>query len=276
MGEIEIKLQGIRDTYIMYTEFLSKIMAFYRHSLESQLAIKNYLKVTRRFKQSTISKFQIGFSPGTKSLLRFVEANNLKIQFLVDTGILIDKGNEDYYDRFTGRIIFPLHDITGNIIGFSGRVTPETEKREKEEKGKVRGKFINTSTTLIYKKRFVLYGLNFALDSIIQRGFAIVVEGIPDTISMQQNEFTNTVGPSGTALTLEHMYLLKSITKNLLVSMDDDKAGKKAYERVIELNKEVKLNVKKLNTLGGKDLDEYLKSNNPAFLQKTIHSIFPY
>ncbi|MEK7189753.1 MAG: toprim domain-containing protein, partial [Patescibacteria group bacterium] len=181
-------------------------------------------------------------------------------------GVTIQKPGGGNYDRFRGRIMFPLSDVHGNAVGFTGRLLDET----KENAG---GKYVNTPQTEVYDKSKVLFGLNKAKQEIKRQDRAIIVEGQMDVIACYQAGQMNVVASSGTALTLEQIKLLKRFTNNLYLAFDADAAGQNAAERGISvaLEEGMQVRVITLPPEAGKDPDECLKKN-PDVWFKTVDS----
>ena len=206
--------------------------------------INKYLQA-RGINNESISQWRLGFAPGDwRALSDFLKSRGYKDQEIIASGVVVEKEigaeNKDqrqkYYDRFRNRIIFPIFDINGQIVGFAGRVAPG----EKEDTAK----YINTPQTMIYDKSRLLYGLNWAKTEIRKQDFVVLVEGNTDVIMAQQHGFLNTVASSGTALTADHLKIIKRFTNNLILAFDMDAAGDMATKRAIDLTIESGFNVK--------------------------------
>lgn len=207
----------------------------------------------RGFTEEVIRKFRLGYSPEawetfTKSALE----NGYKKEFLVKTGLSKDK-NDKLYDGYRGRVIFPIHNLSGRPIGFGGR-TLKTDKKIP--------KYINTPECEIYNKRKVLYGLYFAKKSIVSEDTCLLVEGYTDVISMHQAGIENVVASSGTSLTLDQIRLISRYTQNITILFDGDKAGIKASFRGIDLILEQGLNVRVVMFPDGEDPDSFVRSHS--------------
>lgn len=214
----------------------------------------------RGFSQTTIDKFQLGYS--SEERRKFSETavkNSYKPEYLVKTGMSILSNNHaegnpitgaDIFDRYTGRVMFPIHNITGKVIGFGGRILTNDKKQ---------AKYINSPQTDIYDKSKTLYGLFQAKKTIIQEDICFLVEGYTDVISMHQSGIENVVSSSGTSLTVEQIKLIHRFTKNITILYDGDLAGIKASFRGIDLILEEGMNVRILLFPDGDDPDSYSK-----------------
>lgn len=221
----------------------------------------------RGFTQAIIDKFQLGYSPDERR--KFSETavkNGYKPEYLVKTGMSILSNNHvegspilvsDIFDRYTGRVMFPIHNISGKVIGFGGRILTSDKKL---------AKYINSPQTDIYDKSKTLYGLFQAKKMIIQEDNCFLVEGYTDVISMHQSGIENVVASSGTSLTVDQIKLIHRFTKNITILYDGDVAGIKASFRGIDLILEEGMNVRVLLFPDGDDPDSYSKKvTNDAF-----------
>ena len=175
---------------------------------------------------------------------------------IVKAGLAVksEKGNNPY-DRFRGRIIFPIFDLNSQVIGFGARIFKEADKKET-------AKYINTPQTLLYDKSNVLYGINYAKLAIRKQNHCVLTEGYTDAIMCHQAGFENTVAVSGTALTPRHLNLLKRYSDNLLLAFDMDLAGDNATRRGINLAESQGFNIKIIDTYSGaKDPAEIILEN---------------
>jgi DNA primase len=212
-----------------------------------------------------IDQFKLGYSPDswdeTKKLLQQKNYNEKEI-FLA--GLLVkNESNNSLYDRFRGRLMFPIFDHNGAVVGFGGR-TLKTD----EEKG---AKYINSPQTMVYDKSGVVYGLNFAKQEIKKADLTVVVEGYMDVIASHQAGVTNVVGSSGTALTEAQLKLLKRYSNKIALSFDADVAGENAAKRGIDTALLLGMEVRVITLPSGKDPDECIK-NNPDDWKKAIES----
>jgi len=215
--------------------------------------------ISRGIAKDSIKKWRVGYSPDTwNSLTDFLVGRNYKREEIIKAGLAIKKeGSNDSYDRFRGRIIFPVFDLNSAVIGFGGRVF----KQQNET-----AKYINTPQTLLYDKSNVLYGLNAAKLAIRKQNQCVVTEGYTDVIMCHQAGFENTIAASGTALTERHLNLLKRYSDNLVLAFDMDVAGDSATKRGINLAETQGFNIKIIGSYGeGKE-----KSDPADIIKKDI------
>lgn len=222
---------------------------------------RDYLK-KRELKQETIEEWKVGFIPEQWDLLtKYLLKKGISIDDLLASGLTIKKDGGGAYDRFRGRVMFPIWDVHGNTIGFTGRVLVETEKSG--------GKYVNTPQTLVYDKSRVLYGLNKAKTEIKSKNYTVLVEGQMDVIACHQAGMKNVVASSGTALTFEQIKLLKRYSNNIAIAFDADAAGQNAAKRGIDLALEQGMNIKiiQIPVGAGKDADECLKKDPKVWFE---------
>ena len=217
---------------------------------------KDYL-LKRGILEEGIKKWRLGYSPDTwQGLSDFLVGRGYKREEIVKAGLAVasDKGNNPY-DRFRGRIIFPIFDLNSQVIGFGARVFKDANAKEI-------AKYINTPQTLLYDKSNVLYGINHAKLPIRKNNQCVIVEGYTDTIMCHQAGFENTVASSGTALTGHHLNILKRYSDNLLLAFDMDLAGNTATKRGINLAENQGFNIKVIDAYsGGKDSADIILEN---------------
>ncbi|MDP3883052.1 MAG: DNA primase [Candidatus Staskawiczbacteria bacterium] len=216
---------------------------------------KEYLQ-KRGITEESIKKWRLGYSPDTwQGLSDFLVGKGYKREEIVNAGLAVksDKGNNPY-DRFRGRIIFPIFDLSSQPVGFGARIFKEVDKKEA-------AKYINTPQTLLYDKSSILYGLNNAKLPVRKNNQCVLTEGYTDTIMAHQAGFENTVSVSGTALTGQHLNLLKRYSDNLLLAFDMDLAGDTATKRGINLAESAGFNLKIINKYSEKDPAEIILEN---------------
>lgn len=243
---------------------------FFSEELKKSGAALNYVKA-RGLSDETLRQFRIGFSPQSwDALIKKMQNRGVAQKDIVLAGLAIEKDGK-FFDRFRGRVMFPIFNHYGNVVGFTARVLPEFDDGKS-------GKYINTPETMVYKKSEVLYGLNFAKQDIKKANAAVVVEGNMDTIALHQAGFKNTIATSGTALTHEQLNILKRHAENLIMSFDADSAGREAALRGIDLALSHGFNIKVLemprNAAGeplAKDPDELVKTS-PDLWKNAINS----
>jgi DNA primase len=225
--------------------------------------VREYLQ-KRRFADSTVRRFGIGYAPDRWDALCY----HLRGQGFTDEEITVAflgrvGKNGKMYDLFRNRLMFPIFDLTGEVVAFSGRRLNEEDER----------KYVNTSDTPVFKKSRILFGMNFAKTEATQG--LILCEGAPDCIAMHQAGFGNAIATLGTAITGEHARMLSRFTKMVYLAYDIDKAGRKATLRGIELLNQVGIDTKVINLGEGdsKDPDEFIKNHGAdAFRAKLTDS----
>ncbi len=234
------------------------------HSNEGRSIGLSYF-IERGFSQSTLKTFSLGYCPETgnrDSMTRAALTEGYQEKFLEATGLTImrESGNR-YYDRFSGRVIFPIHSLTGRIIGFGGR-TMSTDKKT--------AKYLNSPQSEIYDKSHTLYGIFQAKKSIVQENKCILVEGYTDVMQMHQSGIKNVVASSGTSLTEMQVKLIKRFTLNVTVIYDGDSAGIKASLRGIDMLLKEGLSVRVVPLPEGDDPDSFAKSRSSSELSAYI------
>jgi len=207
----------------------------------------NYL-LKRGIKKESIKKWRLGYSPDTwRGLSDFLVGKGYERDEIVKAGLAVESEKaQTPYDRFRGRIIFPVFDLHSQVIGFGGRVFKDSQKNEI-------AKYINIPQTLLYNKSRVLYGLDNAKVPIRKKDKCILAEGYTDVIMSHQAGFENTVATSGTALTSEHLSILKRYSENLLLAFDMDIAGDSATKRGIDLAQQRGFNIQVIQMPQGSD-----------------------
>ena len=209
---------------------------------------REYLQI-RGISEEAIKHFRLGFAPDTwRSLTDYIEASSSSLKLAEQAGLIVPGKEGSFYDRFRGRLIFPIENVFGEIVAFGGRVM---------EKGEP--KYLNSPESPVYVKGKNLYGLNKAKEEIRKQGFALIVEGYLDLISLWNAGIRNVVATLGTALTREHLELLRRYTLNVVALFDPDEAGKKALDRSLELFLSMNMHAKALILPEGCDPDDYVK-----------------
>lgn len=251
--DVQIQANNERESLFVINSFAQKYYTINLHETESGKAIGlSYFK-ERGFTEETIQKFQLGFSNDSwDGLTNEAITATYSKELLIKSGLSIQGEKQDkLFDRFRGRVIFPIHNSTGRVIGFGGRVMGAADKKT--------AKYINSPETDIYHKSQVLYGLNFAKKSIIKNDTCYLVEGYTDVISLHQNGIENVVSSSGTSLTPEQISAIKRFTKNIVILYDGDMAGIKASFRGIDMILAEGMNVRVVLFPDGDDPDSYAK-----------------
>lgn len=200
----------------------------------------------------TIKHFGLGAAPDSwDALIHHLKEKGYTESDMLAANVISKSERGGFYDRFRKRVMFPIINIRGNIVAFSGRAMPGEDKQA--------GKYVNTADTPVYKKSENLFGINFAKSVCSER--VILVEGNMDVISLHQAGFENTVAPLGTAFTTEQANLLSRYTKEIVLMLDADAAGQKAVRRASGLLENTGLSVRVVVVPDGKDPDEYIKKN---------------
>ncbi len=221
----------------------------------------SYFK-NRGFTSETIEKFDLGYSPDEwQAFTDKALGKAYKLEFLEKTGLTIVKG-EKRFDRFKGRVMFPIHSMSGRILGFGGRILTNDKKQ---------AKYLNSPESEVYHKSKVLYGLYQAKQAIAKADNCYLVEGYTDVIQFNQTGIENVVASSGTALTPEQIRLISRLTNNITVLFDGDAAGLRASIRGIDLILEQGMNVKVCLFPEGEDPDSFAKANSQEDLQEYLH-----
>ena len=259
-------IQNVKNTVYDINRETAKFFHSYLMSDSGKWALNYY--INRGLSLKTIKHFGLGAAPDSwDSLINHLKAKGFSINDMVTANVVGKSDRGSYYDRFRKRLMFPIINIRGNIIGFSGRALPEDEKKG--------GKYVNTSDTPVYKKSENLFGINFAKSHCADK--MILVEGNMDVISLHQAGFENVVAPLGTAFTSEQANLIARYTKEIILMLDADAAGQKAIKRASELLENTGLSVRVVVIPNGKDPDEYIKANGPdrfkALLEGAVSDI---
>lgn len=209
--------------------------------------------IERGFREDTIRKFQLGYSLDQRdALYQQALRKGYKKEYLEKTGLVIAYENGNVNDRFRGRVIFPVHSLSGKVVAFGGRVLKKDEKT---------AKYVNSPESPIYHKSNELYGIYFAKQAIVKADRCYLVEGYTDVISMHQSGVENVVASSGTALTHGQIRLIHRFTNNITVLYDGDAAGIKAAIRGIDLLLDEGMNVKVVLLPDGEDPDSFARSH---------------
>jgi DNA primase len=228
------------------------------NSSEGKVA-REYLQI-RGISEEAIKHFRLGFAPDTwRSLTDYIEGSGSSLKLAEQAGLIVPGKEESFYDRFRGRLIFPIENVFGEIVAFGGRVM---------EKGEP--KYLNSPESPVYIKGKNLYGLNKAKEEIRKQGFALIVEGYLDLISLWNAGIRNVVATLGTALTRDHLDLLRRYTPNVVALFDPDEAGKKALDRSLELFLSMNMHAKALILPEGCDPDDYVKKYGKEKLDELI------
>lgn len=245
----ELKQRTERDSLMVVSAWAQRYFSdiLQKHSEGKTVGLSYFRE--RGFREDTVEKFQLGYSLEQRDALTQAAAKEgYKQEYLVKTGLSIARDDGSAFDRFHGRVIFPIHSVSGRVIAFGGRVMKTDAKT---------AKYLNSPESEIYHKSNVLYGLFFAKKAITQEDKCFMVEGYTDVISLHQAGIENVVASSGTALTPDQIRLIKRFTPNITILYDSDPAGIKASIRGIDLILEEGMNVKVVLMPDGEDPDSF-------------------
>jgi DNA primase len=233
---------------------------FYQFLLEKhKLGEKSraYLE-SRKVNSKTSQHFGLGYAPRSwDSLFKYLSKKGYGPEEMAKAGLVVKTDSNHYYDRFRSRLMFPLTDMRGNILGFSGRLLTGTDKME--------AKYLNTPETAVYHKRQNLFGLHQAYKAIKDTNEVLLVEGEFDAILAHQFGYKQTVAIKGSALTQDHLYLIKRLTNRLIFALDMDEAGQEAIHRSISEAEKFDFEMSVIMLKGGKDPAELLSEKPQEF-----------
>ncbi|MEY4440747.1 MAG: primase, primase protein [Candidatus Parcubacteria bacterium] len=252
-----------KDSYAI----LEKACLVFQSYLQKDIRAQEYLS-GRGLNEQTIRQFRIGFIPDEWNLLYTELKNSFDEKDILESGLVIKHENGRVYDRFRGRIMFPIFDSNGKVIAFTGRVLIPEQKDTP--------KYVNSPETSLFSKSHILYGLNFAKQSIRKHNFVILVEGQMDVIMSYQMGYSNTVASSGTAFTQDQLQIISKLTPNLLLAFDSDSAGLTTTAKVWEMAINQGLDVKIAYYEGAKDPADTIKDNPELWkniIKGSIHII---
>lgn len=227
---------------------------------------RQYIK-NRGLSPETITKFRIGFAPDSWDfLIRFITARGYSKEEIFKAGLLVMNNRGDYYDRFRGRIMFPINNVMGSCIGFTSRILIDDKNQ---------AKYINSADSPIYHKGAVIYGLDMAKMAIREQNLAVIVEGNMDVIACHQAGFNNVVAASGTAITEDQIRTISRYTPEIAFAFDADTAGIAAMKRAVSLAIKQDISAKIIEIPAGfKDPDEAIKRDKKIW-QKAIEAAKP-
>ncbi len=227
-------------------------------------AARKYLQ-GRGITDEVIKQFRLGYAPDTwRSLTEYIEKSGVSLKLAEQAGLIIAGKEGSFYDRFRGRLIFPIENVFGEIIAFGGRILDKGEP-----------KYLNSPESPVYIKGKNLYGLNKAKEEIRKKGFALIVEGYFDLISLWNAGICNVVATLGTALTRDHLDLLRRYTVEVVALFDPDEAGKKALDRSLELFLSAEMRARALILPEKCDPDEYVRKFGKEKMEALISRAQP-
>ena len=247
-SEEDSKIRSERESqYVVLTHAQKYFSDILMNNEEGKAIGLSYFK-ERGYTEETIEQFQLGYGLDTwDAFTKDALEKGYQLEYLEKTGMTIVK-EDKHYDRFRGRVMFPIHNFSGKVIGFGGRVLKKDVKA---------AKYVNSPESEVYEKRRVLYGIYYAKKDIIAQDNCYLVEGYTDVVTLYQSGIKNVVSSSGTSLTVDQIRLVKRITNNITILYDGDPAGIKASFRGIDLILQEGLNVRIVLFPEGEDPDSY-------------------
>ena len=230
---------------------------------KNKIALDYFLN--RGMSIETVKRFGLGYSLDSwNSMLYYLKKKGFKEELILEAGLAVKSQKGTVYDRFRNRVMFPVFDYRGKVIGFGGRVLDDSKP-----------KYLNSPETPVFNKGINLYGLNFAIKNGLKEDYIIMVEGYMDCISLHQSGITNVVASLGTALTINQARLLKRYTEKVVICYDADLAGQNATLRGLEILRKVGFDVRVINIPKGKDPDEFIKANGKEAFLRLVDKALP-
>lgn len=268
-GEYGIALEkrGYDDNRKIYYQ-TNKLAAGFFYRCFTERANKGYAYMKRRgITPAILKKFGIGYADEEwDSLYRYLLSQGVDRKIMLELGLVSEGRGGKFYDKFRNRVIFPIINTSGKVIGFGGRaIDPDTNP-----------KYLNSPESKVFQKKNNLYGLNLSRQSVGKEGSIILVEGYMDVIGLYQSGIENVAASLGTALTENQARLIKRYTRDVVLSYDADNAGRAAALRGLEILKKEDCKVKVLHVTDGKDPDEYIKKNGKSAFLKLVDGALPY
>ncbi len=246
-------------------QLLELATTYYQHVLLKNETALKYLRQQRKYSKETIAQFRFGYAPdGGRALGDYLVKKGFTVSEMFDAGLITKRRNGNG-DMFRGRIMLPLSNGQGQVVGFTARILRDEPNAPK---------YINTPTTLVYDKGRQLYGLHMAKQAIRTAGFVVVVEGNLDVVASHQAGVENVVAVAGTALTLDHLKSLSRLTDDVRFAFDQDRAGVAATERAIPIAQGLGLKLSIIDVPNGKDPDELIKQDPKIWQRVTQKSLY--
>lgn len=255
-----------RESMMIVNAWASEYFATQMYDTDEGLSVARGYFASRGLTDATIKRFGLGYCPENRAsrdkdtMTQAALRAGYKEQFLVDTGLTIKRETGGYYDRFCGRVIFPIHTISGRVTAFSGRALAADN----------RAKYLNSPESTVYSKSNNLYGIYFAKSAIARENHCILVEGNIDVVQLHQKGIENVVAPLGTALTVEQVRMIARFTTNITLLFDGDSAGVKAALKGVDLILKEGLNVRVVVLPEGEDPDSYARSHTVDQIREYI------
>ncbi|SEG05387.1 DNA primase [Parabacteroides chinchillae] len=256
LSDKEKQVQSDRESMFIVNSWAQQYFSTQLHEHQEGRIVGLRYFAERGFRDDIIRKFQLGYSLDQRdALYQAALKKGFKKEYLDKTGLVIAYDNGNIHDRFRGRVIFPVHSLSGKVVAFGGRVLKKDDKT---------AKYVNSPESDIYHKSNELYGIYFAKQAIVKQDRCFLVEGYTDVISMHQAGIENVVASSGTALTQGQIRLIHRFTNNITVLYDGDAAGIKAALRGIDLLLEDGMNIKVVLLPDGEDPDSFARKHNAS------------
>lgn len=268
--ELEKEDPKARDEREKLADILEEAALFFEKKLGENKEAEKYIE-GRGISKETISRWRIGYAPDAwRDLYDFFGKKNVDTGLLIKAGLVKKKdGGDGFYDVFRDRIVFPIFDPSGRVVGFSGRLLGKNENAPK---------YLNSPDTMLFDKSRTLYGLNFAKEGIRKKDYSVLVEGQVDIVMSHQAGITNTVASSGTAVTVDHLERLKMLSNNIILAFDSDSAGIGAARRTSEIALSLGMEVKIVSTPEGKDPADMIVESIDGYkdVLKSAQFIIPF
>lgn len=262
----EKKRNDDRESMMIVNAWASDYFVQQMYETDEGLSVARGYFASRGLTDATIKRFGLGYCPESRTsrdkdtMTQAALRAGYKEQFLVDTGLTIKRETGGYYDRFCGRVMFPIHTISGRVTAFSGRALS----------GENKAKYLNSPESVVYSKSNNLYGIYFAKGAITKENHCILVEGNIDVVQLHQKGIENVVAPLGTALTVEQVRIISRFTNNITLLFDGDGAGVKAAIKGVDLVLKEGLNVRVVVLPEGEDPDSYARSHSADQIREYI------
>lgn len=247
---------------IKVSQFINNLSAKWYHERllngrDEEASAAQYYLYQRGINDTVIKEWGIGFAPDDWSIMtNFLKENDYNDLEIRQSGMSCKAAKSNrYFDRFRGRIMFPIKDVTGQVVGFTGRTLKEYDNDIKV------AKYLNSPDSELFNKSEAIFGIEKAIDSIPVKDCIIIMEGQFDVITAHRHGITNAVACSGTALTVEHLEIIKKYTKNAVVCFDNDEAGKNASYKAIMTGKSIGMDIEVIKISDAGDPDELLRKD---------------
>lgn len=259
MNNFSLEYENTETKSKLDTKLMDEISLFFKNQLVNNQEAKDYLSKRGIF-ESSVEKFEIGYAPSSKEIIAFLKNNFLNIAQARDFGV-IEQSDTGLYSRFVDRVMFPIYSTNSKIVGFGGRTL-----------GNHQAKYINSPQTVLFNKSKLLYGYNVAKESIYKTNKIIVTEGYLDVIMLHQAGFSNAVATLGTALTSEHLPLIKRGEPRVIVAYDGDKAGVNAAFKAATLLSQNNISGGVVIFEGGMDPADMVQNNKIEVLNSLFEN----